>query len=218
MSSERNSKKIKNWRISSARNESSAQADAKSFDDNERLNSKANGSPKFLRTQSSNGILASPRNIMRIFGSLRYTGNSSDSSDSFCSSKSSIRDDKNCSNSSLNSLTRLVSPPNRKTHESLKQSKCMRSKEQIIDEDSELGMPCDDTDHTERTDMSASMSNSMEFNVNSSLQSTTPASRLLQHRMQHFRRRSISWDSQFAKALMRYDFYAIRNPYTKYAH
>lgn len=215
MASEKSRRKIKDWRISSVKNDSSTQFDATSFVDDDQLDSKKTGGiPKFLRTQSSSGILASPRksrSVARIFGSLKFTSNNSGSSDSFGLSKSSIRDDKNCNYSSLSNLTRLMSPSNRNTHVSLNQSKSMRSVDQIIDENTEFRMSCTNLD-ANRSDMSASMSNSLEFNMNSTLQltTTTTTNRLLHYRMQHFRRRSISWDSsQNPKALMRYDFIAV---------
>ena len=222
MASEKNRRKIKDWRISSVRNDSSVyhhQSDdtIMSFD---RLDSKkAGGTPKFLRTQSSSGILASPRksrSIARIFDSLKFTRNNSGSSDSIVSAtKSSIRDDKNSNYSSLSNVAQLfmMSPSNqsnRNTHiVSLNQSRSMRSVDQIIDENTEFRMSCTNLDAAVHSDgMSASsISNSLEFNMNSSLQSTTTsANRLSRYRMQHFRRRSISWDSsQNAKALMRYE-------------
>lgn len=207
-----NRRKIKDWRISSVKYDSSTQSATATFDDNDRLDAKKTpGTPKFLRTQSSSGILASPRksrSVSRIFGSLKFTSNNnSSSSDSLGSSKSSVRDQKNCNHSSLSNLTRLMSPSSRNTHVSLNQSKSMRSVDQIIDENSEFPMSCTNLDVNQPV-MSASMSNSLEFNMNNLLQpsSTTAANRLARCRIQHFRRRSISWDSsQTAKALMRYD-------------
>lgn len=209
MASEKSRRKIKDWRISSVKNDSSTQFDATSFVDDVQLDSKKTGGiPKFLRTQSSSGILASPRksrSVARIFGSLKFTSNNSGSSDSFGLSKSSIRDDKNCNYSSLSNLTRLMSPSNRNTHVSLNQSKSMRSVDQIIDENSEFRMSCANLGVNRSDMMSSSMSNSLEFNMNHLVQSTAMANRLSCRRMQHFRRRSISWDSsQTAKALMRY--------------
>lgn len=220
MASEKTRRKIKDWRISSVKNDSSTQSDttATSFDDhNERLDAKkAGGTPKFLRTQSSSGILASPRksrSVARIFSSLKFptntsTSGSSDSSFGLSKSSSSRSDDnKNCNYSSLSNLTRLMSPSNRTAHVSLNQSKSMRSVDQIIDENTEFRMSCTNLDASNHSVMSASMSNSLEFNMNTSVQLTTTANRLLRYRMQHFRRRSISWDSsQTAKALMRYEF------------
>lgn len=221
---EKNRRKIKDWRISSVKYESSTQSDTTtSFDDNDQLDSKkAPGTPKFLRTQSSSGILASPRksrSVSRIFGSLKRNngggssgvvggGSSGGSSDSSITSKNSFRDNKNDGNcSSLSNLTRLISPSNRSTHVPLNQSKSMRSVDQIIDENSEFRMSCANLGVNRSDMMSSSMSNSLEFNMNHLVQSTAMANRLSCRRMQHFRRRSISWDSsQTAKALARYVF------------
>lgn len=222
---EKNRRKIKDWRISSVKYESSTQSDTTtSFDDNDQLDSKKPpGTPKFLRTQSSSGILASPRksrSVTRIFGSFKLTGNnasgsgggsagaggsSGGSSDSSITSKNSLRDNKNDNCSSLSNLTRLMSPSSRSAQVPLNQSKSMRSVDQIIDENSEFRMSCANLGVNRSDMMSSSMSNSLEFNMNHLVQSTAMANRLSCRRMQHFRRRSISWDSsQTAKALMRY--------------
>lgn len=197
MASDKNRKKVKDWRIASVRNDPCTQSDTKSYDNNDRLSSKPDGAPKFLRTQSSGGILLSPRksrNLVRIFGSLKLTSNNSGSIDS---SKSPVRDVKTCDPSSLNNLTRLMSPTNRKTHTSLDQSKSMRSVDQIIDENAEFRMSCVNL-NAHHADTSVSMSNSLEFNT------AQATDRMVRYRMQHFRRRSISWDSKFAKVLKRY--------------
>lgn len=224
MASERNRRKIKDWRISSVKYESSSQSNTTtSLDDNDQLDGskKPGGTPKFLRTQSSSGILASPRksrSVARIFGSLKFSSNNSSSggsasgvggsSDSLSASRNSFRDNKNDNYSSLSNLTRLISPSNRSTPMPLNQSKSMRSVDQIIDENTEFGLSCANLGVNRSDMMSSSMSNSLEFNMNHLLQSTTTmtiANRLTCRRMQHFRRRSISWDSsQTAKALMRY--------------
>lgn len=206
MATEKNRKKIKDWRISSARNDPCTQSDTKSFDDKDRLNTKPDGSPKFLRTQSSGGILLSPRksrNLIRIFGSLKLTNNSSGCGES---SKSPICDVEPSDDTSLNNSPRLISQPNRqKPHTSLNQSKSMRSVDQIIDENTEFRMSCVNLD-ADHADISESMSNTLEFTINT-LQVTTPTNRMVKCRMQQFRRRSISWDSKFAKVLKRYGYF-----------
>lgn len=220
MASEKSRRKVKDWRISSVKYESSTQTDTNtSFDDsNERLDAKKpGGTPKFLRTQSSSGILASPRksrSVTRIFGSLKFTSNNSSSggsSDSLGASKNSLRDNKNGNCSSLSNLTRLMSPSNhRNTNVPLNQSKSMRSVDQIIDENTEFRLSCANLGVNQSDTMSSSMSNSLEFNMNNLIQSTAMANRLSCRRMQHFRRRSISWDSsQTAKALMRYVLFCV---------
>lgn len=190
-------KKTKDWRISSVRNETSHSG--MSLDENltaNRNNPKASGVPKFLRTQSSSVILPSPRksrSATRFLGSLMHTS----VSDSF-GSKSSIRD-KNSNYSSLNNLARLMSPSNRNTASSLNHSKSLRSVDHIIDENTELRTSSSNLDE-DNTDDNFSIRNSSEFSANSSRSS----SRLSRYRMQHFRRRSISWDSaENAKAFFR---------------
>lgn len=191
-----NRKKTKDWRFSSVRNETSHSGS--SFDDNltaNRNKTKDSSVPKFLRTQSSSGILPSPRksrSATRFLGSLMHTS----VSDSF-GSKSSIRD-KNSNYSSLNNLTRLMSPSNRNTASSLNQSKSLRSVDHIIDENTEFKTSSNNLN--EDTDDNFSIRNSPELSTNSSRSS----SRLSRYRMQHFRRRSISWDSaENAKSFFR---------------
>lgn len=191
-------KKVKDWRISSVRSEISNPG-VMSFDENltaDQKNQKNDSIPKFLRTQSSSGILPSPRksrSATRFLGNLMHYS----VSDSF-GSKSSIRD-KNCNYSSLNNLSRLMSPSNRNAASSLNQSNSMRSVEHIIDENTEFRTSCNNLDEEIR-DEHLSTPNSLEHSVNSSRSS----SRLSRYRQQHFRRRSISWDSsENAKALIR---------------
>lgn len=198
-----NRKKIKDWRISSVRNETVTHSD-ESFNDNNdgdgtgRRNPKS-GVPKFLRTQSSSGILPSPRksrSATRFFSNLL----SASSSDSF--SEKPSNPDKNWNYSSLTNLARLISPSNRGSGAgtgaitatiSLNQSKSLRSVADVIDENTEFRLLASDP-------MEMSLTNSLESSPNSS----RSMSRLSRYRTQRFRRRSISWDSsQTAKALLR---------------
>lgn len=181
------------WRHSSVRNESSSSGTL-SFDDV--LNDKQkSGAPKFLRTQSSSVILPSPRKS-RSATSFLSGLIQSNANDSF-GTKNSIHD-KNCNYSSLNNLSRLMSPSNRKTAFTLNQSKSLRRGDHVIDENTEFRSYGNNDENN--GDPNGSVPNLLEFGAGGT------TSRLARYRMNHFRRRSISWDSsQNAKALQRYD-------------
>lgn len=197
------SKKDSNWRQSSIRKEA-AIAGLVSSDDNltARTSQPKCGTPKFLRTQSSSGILPSPRksrSACRFFGNLMHTSNSGDS----FNSKSSIQDN-NCNFSSLNNLTRLMSPSHRNPTSSLNQSKSLRSVDHIIDENTEFRSSCNNLIEPHIV-YSTSMTTSLE--LHSALEASRSSIRLTRYRIQHFRRRSISWDSSNnAKPLKRYGY------------
>lgn len=136
------------------------------------------GIPKFLRSKSSSGLLLTPKKSRgaRFFGSLMQT--------SF--SESLGTKEKNCNYSSLNNLSRLVSPAKRNTKLNL--SKSLRSVDHIIDENSEFG-----------SSLSSPLENSPRL-----------SSRYSRYRKHQFRRRSISWDSSDNRnALIRYDYYVL---------
>lgn len=136
------------------------------------------GIPKFLRSKSSSGLLLTPKKSIgaRFFGSLMQT--------SF--SESLGTKEKNCNYSSLNNLSRLVSPAKRNTKLNL--SKSLRSVDHIIDENSVFG---------------SSLSSPLES-------SPRLSSRYSRYRQHQFRRRSISWDSSDNRnALIRYDYYVF---------
>lgn len=138
------------------------------------------GIPKFLRSKSSSGLLLTPKKSRgaRFFGSLMQT--------SF--SESLGGKEKNCNYSSLNNLSRLVSPAKRNTK--LNISKSLRSVDHIIDENSEFG---------------SSLSSPFES-------SPRLSSRYSRYRQHQFRRRSISWDSSDNRnALIRYDYYVLQS-------
>lgn len=144
------------------------------------------GIPKFLRTQSSSVILPSPsrksRSVTRFLGNFTQTN----VGDSF-TTKNSIRE-KNRNYSSLNNLSRLMSPSSRKLSR-LNQSKSLRSVDHIIDENTEFRISNNDF-NVEHNDSNISEPNLLELS-SSCVRST---SRLAHYRAHQFRRRSISWD------------------------
>ena len=186
------------WRHSSVRNDNSFSG-TMSFDDVLNERKKSGIPPKFLRTQSSSVILLSPRKSR---SATRFLGNliQSTASEPF-SPKNSIRD-KNCNYSSLNNLSRLMSPSSRKTaSSSLNQSKSLRSVDHIIDENTEFRSSYNNLAE-KRIDPNGSVPNLLEVGAGGS------TNRWSRYRKTHqFRRRSISWDSsQNAKAHKRYDY------------
>lgn len=181
-----------NWRQSSVRNASSLSSEI-DFDGFAPQNGQRKiVVPKFLRSQSSSGILPSPK---KANSASRFLGNLIHSGDSFA--KGSIRD-KNCNYSSLTNLSRSMSPSNRNAS-LLNHSKSLRSVDHIIDENSEF-QPTVEPLNEELAVSSVTVPNRLDLNA-----SSLHSSRLARCRTNHFRRRSISWDcSDNAKAQKRY--------------
>lgn len=205
MTSDQNKRKIPNendgWRHSSVRNDAkSSFSGTMSFDDASNGQKKSR-IPKFLRTQSSSIIIPTPkksRNSTKFLGNLMQ----SSANDSF-GSKNSYRD-KNCNYSSLNNLSRLMSPSSRKTVTlSWNQSKSLRSVDHIIDENAEFRSSYRYITEQPHSDPNSSVPNLLDIGGSGGL-----SHRLSRYRRTHqFRRRSISWDSaENAKALKRYDY------------
>lgn len=189
-------KKNEGWRHSSVRNDNSSSFSGTISMDDVLNDQKKSGIPKFLRTQSSSVILPSPRKSR---SATRFLGNLMHSSASYSfASKDSIRE-KNCNYSSLNNLSRLMSPSSRKlVSPSLNQSKSLRSVDHIIDENTEFRSSYLAEQHS---DPNKSTPNLLEIDTGES------SHRFSRYRKTHqFRRRSISWDSaENAKAHKRYD-------------
>lgn len=166
------------WHRSSVRHDKNSSGNF--GDDLSAKNDRAQKSiPRFLRSKSSSGILLTPKKSRssRFFGNLMQT--------SFSGESFGIKpiQDKNCNYSSLNNLSRLVSPSKR--NKPLNQSKSLRSVDHIIDENTVFG------------------SSVYSFGECSPRLS----SRFGRYRQHQFRRRSISWDSsENSDALIRYDY------------
>lgn len=157
------------------------------------------GIPKFLRTQSSSVILPSPRKSR---SAARFLSNLMPSSTSdTLSEKSSVRE-KNRNYSSLNNLSRLMSPSSRRAVSALNQSKSLRSVDHVIDENTEFRASYKKR-NARNNDSNTSVPNLLDLNTNGS----RSTSRLALYRTNHFRRRSISWDSS-----------QNSDPHIRYAH
>lgn len=155
------------------------------------------GMPKFLRTQSSSVILPSPRKSR---SAARFLTNLMPSSQSDSLNEKNSICEKNRDYSSLNNLSRLMSPSSRRAVSALNQSKSLRSVDHVIDENTEFRSSYKRL-NARNTDSNTSEPNLLDLNTNSS----RSTSRLALYRTNHFRRRSISWDSsENANAHKRY--------------